>query len=117
MKRVFVMICLAGIAFLSVQSGNVTLRGRLQGEGLKSPGEPVEVFLNPGCIEIFFWCNFGKMNIAVYGQGGNVIYDQGVDATSGSSLPINTNGWASGEYILLITDGQGGSLEGSFLID
>ena len=48
------MICLAGVAFFSAQSGNVPLHGSLQVGGLKSPGDPVEVFQNPGSIEITF---------------------------------------------------------------
>ena len=117
MKRLMMMICLAGVAFFSAHSGNVLLYGGLMGGGLKSPGDPVEVFQNPGSIEITFLCNLGKLTIVVTDQSGNEVYRQGVDATVGSSLPIDTSGWSAGEYTLLISDGQGGSLEGNFEIE
>ena len=117
MKKFLMLICLAGVAFLSVQSGNVPIQGRLLVGGLKSPGHPVEVFQNPGSIEILFLCNLGKLKITVYDEYGDDVFAQSVDATAGSSLPVSTNGWSAGEYTLTITDGQGGYLEGSFLID
>jgi len=116
MKRLLMLICLTGAALLCVHSGNVPLQGDLQGGGLKSPGDPVEVFQNPGSIEVSFWCNFGKLSIVVKDQNSNEVYNQGIDATAGSSLPIDTGGWAAGEYTLLISDGQGGSLVGIFEI-
>ena len=116
MKRLLMLICLTGAALLCVHSGNVPLQGDLQGGGLKSPGDPVEVFQTTGSIEVNFLCNLGKLNIAVTNQNGNVVFNQGIDATAGSSLPINTGGWAADEYTLLISDGQGGSLVGIFEI-
>jgi len=117
MKRLLMFICLAGFAFFSVHSGNVPLQGSLQVGGLKSPGDPLEVFQSPGSVEITFLCNLGKLTIVVTDQSCNEVYRQGVDATVGSSLPIDTSGWSAGEYTLLISDGLGGSLEGNFEIE
>jgi len=108
---------MAGVALFSAQATNVNLDGNLAGGGIKSPGHPVEVFQNQGSVEILFLCNLGKLNIAVYDEYGDDVFAQSVDATAGSSLPVSTNGWSAGEYTLTITDGQGGYLEGSFLID
>ena len=116
MKKLGMLICMAGIVLLSAQASNVNIHGNLTGGGVKNPGEPVEVYYDQGYLEVSFLCHLGKLNISVANQSNAVVYDKGVDATEGSSLEIDTTGWSAGVYILSITDGQGGCLEGSFEI-
>jgi len=119
MKRLIAMICLAGATLLCVQSGNIPLRGSLAGGLVKNPLQTplVEVYQDTGSIELSFLCNLGKLTITVTDQYNEEVYGQSIDTSAVGNLIIDTNGWESGEYTLLIMDGQGGYLEGCFLID
>ena len=117
MKRSLMILCLAGLAFLSAQSVNVPLYGDLMGGGLKSPGDPVEVFQNPGNLEIAFLRNLGDLKIGITDPYGDTVYHTMVNAVAGSLLAIDVSGWSAGAYTLTISNGQGGCLEGKFSIN
>jgi hypothetical protein len=119
MKKWVAMFFLAVTTFLNVQSDTIPVKGDLPGGGpQKNPAltPPVEVYQDETGIELTFLCDLGKLNITVTDQINVEVYQQGVDAVEGSKLYIDTTEWSAGEYVLSITDGQGGYLEGSFEI-
>jgi hypothetical protein len=118
MKKLLMMICLAGLALFYVQADNVPLKGELDGSGgMKNPTTPVKAFQNPYSLELNFLCNLGELYIEVYDETGAPVFQTAVKAAAGSDLSIDTNAWESGEYTLVISDKSGGSLEGKFKID
>ena len=120
MKRMIVMFFLSGAALLCAISGNIPLKGDLQGGGtVKNPTLTplIEAYQNAGSIEITFLNDLGKLQIVVCDQNDEEAYAMGVDTSVVSSLPISTDGWSAGTYTLMITDGQGGYLIGYFVID
>ena len=116
MQRLLMMICWAGLAFLSVQSGNVPLHGILQVGEVKSPGNPVEVFQNLDNLEISFLSNLGDLKIGETDPYGETVYHTMVNAAAGSLLAIDVSGWSAGAYTLTISNGQG-ALQGNFVIN
>ena len=125
MKRFFMMVCLSCIgsfflpeagAKFSPPSTPVNLYGKLGGSGLVR-SQPVEAFLCSSSVEVVFNADLGMLTVEVMDETGNSVYQKKVDAKTDGTLAINTGGWGSGEYTLIITDGLGGCLEGSFLIN
>ena len=120
MKKLVLMICLAGASLFYVHSGNVPLQGKLLvGDGMKSPELKlqVEAYQNATEIQLYFLVDLGSLSIEVLNEAENTVYHKMVKATAGSDLPIDTSSWEPGEYLLLITDKLGGRLEGYFVID
>jgi len=118
MKKVIMLICFTGVSLFYVQSGNVPVKGKLLvGDTMKNPSSPVEVFQNSTGIELSFLCDLGDLCIEVTDESGAAVFQTVVKASAGSSLPIDTSSWDTGEYTLVITDKLGGCLEGYFVID
>jgi len=118
MKRIFVTIILAGVAFLNAQSGDIPLRGELPGSGnMKTPQDiPVAAYQYANSVEITFSENLGDLEITVVDASGITVFQTTVNAASGSSVIISTTGWSKGAYTLIIADDAGGCLKGSFNI-
>jgi len=123
MKRIFIITCLAcfSIFFSSKASTNpanapIDLKGKLAGSGqVRTPA--IEAYLYATSVEVNFNIDLGSLNVEVINETGDTAFQKTVNAVAGGTLNINTIGWESGEYILVIMDGQGGYLEGIFLID
>jgi len=123
MKRIFVITCLAcyGIINTTEVSANhpptpsIALTGTLGGGQIRTL--IIEAYLNATSVDVIFNIDLGSLTVDVINQSGETVFKTAVDAVTGGTLPIDTSGWESGEYILLIMDGQGGYFEGSFLIN
>lgn len=76
---------------------------------------PVEAELYATSLEIRFNSNLGSQNVVVTNKWGYPVFQQTVNATSGSRLMIDIQSWASGTYTIHILDGQGGGLQGQFV--
>ena len=124
MKSFFVFICLACIgSYYSTNVSNsnpptkINLKGGLASGGLMRNLPPVEAYQNAFNVQIVFNGDLGNLDIEVLDETGNVVFQTIQNATAGGSLTIYTNGWKDGEYILVIMDELGGSLEGKFVIE
>ena len=119
MKKVILMIVLAGVSLLKVQSGNIPLQGKLGGGPTKDPSltAPVVVYQYTAGIEVSFLIDLGELGIEALNESGAPVFQTAVKAAAGSSLPIDTGSWAPGKYYLVITDKFGGYLEGYFVIN
>ena len=115
MKRFVMIICLAGLALLSVHSYNIPLKGQLAGGGPKN-GSPVEAFQNQNDVSITFNTNLGKLKVDISDEFGNTVFLTSVNATNGSSLTIDTYEMDGGVYYITICNGNNECLEGSFVI-
>jgi len=119
MKKLIMMICLAGLAIINVQSGNIPLQGSLEGTG-KMRGEPqdpvVEAYQNPTDVEMDFNANLGSLDIVITNQLGVIVFQTTVDATDGGKLYIDTSNFPHGLYTLFIVNEDGDYLEGYFTI-
>ena len=122
MKRLFVVICLACIssfftnASIKCPTPSIVLKGGLiTGGPTRTP--PVEAYQNTTSVDLVFNVDLGDLTIDVINETGDSVFQTVVKTKAGTTLTIDTSGWEAGEYILVIMDGQGGYLEGSFLID
>jgi len=124
-KFVFNIVCvlmLGGIfanpVCLPGPVAQVHLIGKLKLPDTKGiTSQPIEVFQNEDELELYFLSSLALITITVTDEKNGTVYQKTVNATAGSSLTVDMKGWASGEYTLLITDGQGGYLEGVFEIE
>ena len=84
----------------------------------KSPAicESVEVEQNATSIEIGFKADAGNLIIKVTDQAGVTVFEQKVNAATGSSLSIAIQGWTSGMYTIRLLNEQGNGCEGKFEI-
>ena len=126
MKCVVFIACLACFSsFFSTKASAhlpaapIPLKGEIPPpQGPKSPSTSlIEAYQNATSVDLVFNCDLGVLTIEVVDQTGETVYLKKLNAVANGTLSIDTCGWASGEYILMITDGQGGYLEGSFLTD
>ena len=95
----------------------IELKGELVGGGAMRGLPVIEAYLNAFGVEVIFNNDLGNLVIDVINETGDSVFKKTVNAKAGGTLTIDTIGWESGEYILVIMDGQGGYLEGSFPID
>jgi len=125
MKRIFFVACFACFSFFfslkasAYQSSTpIDLKGGLIGSGtVRTPSSLIEAYLNAISVDVVFNCDLGDLTVEVIDQTGETVFKTTVNAISGGTLPIDTSGWASGNYLLMIMDEQGGYLEGDFQID
>ncbi len=110
---------LPGIAEIKKENANpITLKGKLVTGTISVKSVPVlpavEAILQTTSLEIAFNSSLGNLTVTVVNQQNFPVYQQTVNATSGSSLTINTGSWSNGTYTLFITNSSGGCLEGQF---
>jgi len=126
MKYIIMISCLSLLGFFCTEKANnkdpnpsIALKGKLEVPGpIRNPQTPpVEAFQNATDVLLVFNGNLGSLNIEVLEEVGDTVFKTTVNATTGSTLTINTGSWESGTYTLLITDGLGGYLEGIFEIE
>ena len=126
MKRIILITCLACFssfffskASINPPSSPINLKGTLPSPPgtVRNPTSPVEAFMENTGVALFFNFDLGGLDIEVVNETGDTVFQRTVKAKAGDMLTISTTGWKSGEYILIITDGQGGCLEGSFIIN
>ena len=105
---------------MEVKGRHLTLIGKLdvpptlKSPPLKPPQQPVQVVQTGTTLEVLFLSNLGNLTITVVNEQAFTVFQQTVNATSGGTLIIGISSWASGNYVIKITDGQGGYLEGAF---
>lgn len=58
-------------------------------------------------INLAFIKNNGMATVTVEDENGEVVYEMTVNATSGTSLSIDTTGWENGSYMLVVTNSSG----------
>jgi hypothetical protein len=123
MNRILIITCFACFSsFFSSKASaktppppSVKLQGGLNNGGtIRTP--LVEAYLIAPGVELVFNVDLGSLIVDVLNETGDTVFHTTVNATVGSTLPIDTSGWETGEYILLIMDNQGGYLEGKFQI-
>ena len=122
MKRIIFITCLACFSsFFSLKASahppipTIPLKGALGGGPVRTPC--VVAYLYATGVEVVFNINLGSLTVEVINEHGDTAFQTTVNAVANGTLPIDTSGWASGEYTLVIMDGQGGYLEGNFLIN
>jgi len=76
----------------------------------------IEAAQNAAGIDLVFNANLGILDLDVINQTGDSAFQTTVRAVAGSSFPIDTSGWESGKYILVVMDEGKDYLEGKFNI-
>lgn len=96
---------------------NIRIRGSLVTVTVKSLTvvEPVEAYYTGTAVELIFNQSLDNLSVTITGKWGLTFYSNTVNVTAGSCLVIPTENWSAGTYTIRITNGQGGSLEGSFV--
>jgi len=124
MKKLLIFSCLACISLFfftnasnKVSSSQINLIGTLGTGGPIRNLPPVEAYQTASDILLVFNGDLGQLEIEVVDENGVAVFQTTKNATVGSNLTIDIDGWKCGEYTLLIEDDQGGSLEGVFMID
>jgi len=90
-----------------LDTAQIDLQGKLK-TGTKSEAQPVEVFQSEYCLQVNFMSTLGDLDIEVFDEISQTVFQTTGNATAGSNLTIDTHKWQQGAYILTITDDEGG---------
>ena len=92
----------------------VALKGDLRKPGIKSGGDPFEVFKDPYFLSIYYLQDLSNISIEILDEFEQVIYSNRVNPSSGGSLYIDISNWPTGYYTLYFEDEFGNSMCGCF---
>jgi len=85
----------------------IDLSGDLASDRLRSLIKPVQAFItNQSSIEVYFNATLGAIDVSIYDDAGNVVYQQSVNATAGQQLLIDISNFDAGEYTIAFVNAQ-----------
>ncbi|MTK52077.1 DUF3244 domain-containing protein [Paludibacter sp.] len=87
----------------------------INGESPENPNPPLKsksisacsVQLSTDNVTLYFNLNLSTVTVSVEDMTDNLLYDTYITTMSGSSLTIDTTGWARGIYTLTVTNDIG----------
>lgn len=79
---------------------------------------PVQAFIHrQQFLEVDFNATLGSIDVFIYDERGNAVYQQSVTAYAGQQILIDTAFFNQGNYSIKFTNSQGRSSEGTFEIE
>lgn len=87
----------------------------IKGDTPENPNPPMKsksisafsVMQNPNSVTLYFNLTQNIVSISIEDEIGCLVYCTDANATSGSSISIDTTGWDSGSYALTVTNSVG----------
>ena len=94
----------------------IDLNGDLPPDRLRSLIKPVQAFIIDQSVEVDFNASsLGTIDLSIYDESGNVVYQQTVNATAGQQLFIDISSFDAGGYTIAFVNAQM-NLSGIFVI-
>jgi len=85
----------------------IDLNGDLPPDRLRSLIKPVQAFIIDQSIEVDFNASsLGIIDLSIYDDAGNVVYQQTVNATAGQQLFIDISSFDAGGYTIAFVNAQ-----------
>lgn len=78
---------------------------------------PIDATINNTSLNALFLNNLGTINVVIYSDSGNTVYDENVDTSNSSVLTIDVSNWDSGSYQIYFANTSGQCISGSFVIE
>ena len=112
----FLMASIAMNAKSSDTAKEIDLSGDLETGKQRSLIKPIQVFIIEQSIEVDFNVGLGTIDVSIYDETGNAVYQQSVTTYAGQRIFIDITSFNPGEYTIGFIDSQGKYLEGNFEI-
>jgi len=120
------VICLLNVNLISANSDIFTeteendpidLSGNLPNNSTRSLTSlsPISIFQYQDYIEVGFNSSLGAINVSIYDDEGNVVYQQSINASAGQQLLIDVSDFDAGTYTIEFVNSQA-DLSGDFEI-
>jgi hypothetical protein len=130
MKNLFAFLFFSSLCFFALPVGvNATLSnmttedsdaidmgGDLKSNLLRSLISPIEAYLESDVIDVDFNSSLGIIDLTIYDEVGNVVYQQSVNTYAGQQLSIDISSFNQGQYTIEFVNSQGQYLSGDFTI-
>ena len=118
----FILFLLFSITAITTPIGGgtkVDLKGSLGGVTSRNPyqTQPLEVNFNGNELTVNFLDCLGVLKVVVKDENGVIVFNQTVNTCVTNSVSIDVTNWNSGNYIIVISDLYGCSVEGEFVIN
>ena len=68
--------------------------------------QPIQAFIISQSIKADFNTSLGAIDVSIYDETGNVVYQQTVNASAGQQLLIDVSNFAAGEYTIAFVNAQ-----------
>ena len=123
MKKVkfFILLALFNVAGLTtlISESKIDIKGKLAGGTNRNPSQsqPLEVNFNGNELTVNFLDCLGVLKVVVKDENGVIVFNQTVNTCVTNSVSIDVTNWNSGNYIIVISDLYGCSVEGEFVIN
>jgi len=113
----FTMTTTAMNAESSVTPEEIDLSGNLQTDRQRTLIKPVQAFIFEQSIEVDFNAGLGTVNVSIYDESGNAVFQQSVMTYAGQVVYIDISSFDLGEYTLEFINSQEQYLYGTFVIE
>lgn len=101
----------------NVDKEEIELRGSLQPNGPKSAIRPIQAFIDISELDIDFLHVAGNIDVKVYDEAGNVVYQKTVSTHTEDHLSIDISAWNPGNYEIRFIGSEDQFMYGEFEID
>jgi len=126
MKRIFLFLmcfcCLLPISIGGTTSNNnrdeeeIDLLGDLPKPILKSLVNPIQAFITDQFIDVVFNSAIGTIEISIYDETENIVYQRSVDTYAGQHVFIDITSFEEGVYTIEFVNSKNEYLAGEFEI-
>ncbi len=94
----------------------IELKGDLASLGIKSVQKTIRLIQNSTGLEATFFRNLGTIDILIYDDSGNPVYEESVDTSIENQTTIDLSNLSQGQYEIKFINSQNQSMYGDFEI-
>ena len=87
-------------------TSKITLSGNYPPGKSRSLVEPVQAFIIGQFVEVDFYDSLGTIDLFIYDESGNAVYQQSVNASTGQQLSIDISSFDAGVYTIEFVNSQ-----------
>jgi hypothetical protein len=95
----------------------IELKGDLPEVSTKSAIRPIQAFIDISELEVDFLHDAGNIDVKVYDEAGNVVYQKTVSTHTEDHLSIDISAWNPGNYEIRFIGSEDQFMYGEFEID
>jgi len=95
----------------------IELKGFLLANQPRSVFSPIEAFINISELDIDFLSDVGSIDVVVYDEAVNVVYQKTVDTNTEKHLSIDISAWEEGNYTIRFINSEDRFMYGEFEVD
>jgi hypothetical protein len=95
----------------------IRMKGSLRKNSVKSVFSPIRAFFSISELDIDFLSDVGSIDVVVYNESGNAVYQKTVNTPIEHNLTIDVSDWELGNYEIRFVSSEDQFMYGEFEID